>query len=237
MKIYINSSRGDIIPLNNLDDNGTVLDLKKAVEQILGVPTEDQKIFFFSEALENENTLAHYKICTESTLHLKFIAPSDIQVNVEINNYTPPIRKNLKFEVKPTATVYELKQKIPCKALFTRLFYFGEKLQDNRTLASYNIRDESTLCCNVFDDQTFENSSNSFFIFAKTPTNELLNVKVFSDNTIVEIKEIFYREEGYPKDDQVLFYNQQELIDEKTIDDYFIYPNCTIHLINKNSYS
>ncbi|CAG8509042.1 11652_t:CDS:1 [Diversispora eburnea] len=236
MKIYINSNRGDIIQLNNTEEKSSIFNLKKSIEKALGVPTEDQKLFFFSEALENDKELSDYKICTESTLHLKFIVQNNIQVNVEINNYTPPIRKNLKFDVKPTNTIYELKQKIPCKALFTRLFFFGEQLRDDRTLESYKICDESTLCCTIFDDQTFAFSSNSFFIFVKTSTSELLNVKIFSDNTIAEIKEILHREEGFPKDNQILCYNQFELDDEKTISDYYIYPNCTINLTHKKLY-
>ncbi|KAI9293307.1 ubiquitin/ribosomal protein S27a fusion protein [Neoconidiobolus thromboides FSU 785] len=52
------------------NSNATVAQLKAQVEACSGIPSEQQSLLFAQKSLDDELTLAHYNISTESTLHM-----------------------------------------------------------------------------------------------------------------------------------------------------------------------
>ncbi len=67
-------------------------------------------------------------------------------------------------------------------------------------------------------------------IYVKTPTN-IIALDVLPDDTILCVKEMLYAKEGVAPEHQRLSFTGQQLQDGKTLGDYNIVPNSTLHLV------
>ena len=68
-KILIKTLTGKIVELY-LDDNDTILDVKKKICEKEGIPIEEQRLIFQGRQLEDNKTIEYYNISNESTLQL-----------------------------------------------------------------------------------------------------------------------------------------------------------------------
>lgn len=69
MKIFIKTIKGILCTLD-VETSGTVLDIKKQLEELEGIPTDQQRLIHRGIHLEDDRTLAHYFIKREDTLDL-----------------------------------------------------------------------------------------------------------------------------------------------------------------------
>ena len=108
-----------------------------------------------------------------------------------------------------------------------RLIFAGKKLEDNKTLAEYNIEREVTFHL----DFILRNGDSNKQIFVKTLTGKTIALDVNSGDPIKIVKQKIYNKEGFPPDVQRLIFGGKYLEDNRCVAYYNIQKESTIYLI------
>mmetsp|Transcript_6246 Transcript_6246/g.10836 ORF Transcript_6246/g.10836 Transcript_6246/m.10836 type:complete len:340 (-) Transcript_6246:24-1043(-) len=216
-KIFV-KTLGKTFPLG-VDGKDTIEVVKNKIQVKQGIPPHLQSLIFEGKFLQEGHTLEFYNIQIESVLHLTIrrmqifvstMAGSVISVYVDRSNTIQFVKESI-----------ELKASFPVQQ--QRLIFDGNHLEDDRTLADYNIQMDSPLLLML-------SPKGDFQIFVKTLSGKSITLYVNESDTVDNVKAKLQEVEGVPPFYQRLIFSGIILEGTRSLRSYHIGMKSTIQL-------
>ena len=201
-----------------LEVNATdsILELKREIQDMTGVPLKQQCLSFAGIELENERTIFAYNIQNRSSINLV--------VKIKVYLVTPLNQEKMTLVLKPNDDIGSVKDKIYAQTKISShrqvLKFNGKELDDVHTLKYYNIDSKSKLFL-----------YEAIKIFVEMLNGTVVTLKLSQSNTIEDVKVRLNLREDIPWDMQRLSFRGKPLRHSDTLSDLNIQNESTLRYI------
>ncbi|CAG8786010.1 12552_t:CDS:1 [Dentiscutata erythropus] len=135
---------------------------------------------------------------------------------------------HLPLEICSADTISQVKQKIQNKNSIKienqELFLSGKKLEDNKTVKSYNIGLDEKI-------RLVQKTEGLIQVFIKGVEGKSTAIFIKPTSTVLELKRSYNEKEKIPVKEQRLIHSSKQLEDNKKLLNYGIKHDSTIHLL------
>ncbi|KAK1438155.1 hypothetical protein QVD17_03958 [Tagetes erecta] len=222
MELFVTTHSGNTVSLS-VKPTHTISDVKLLLVRKLAIPWDQQVLIFNKLVLGDSGTLFDFSINTKSTLMLLRKARVTIRLFIKTLN-----GEIITLDVKPSDTIETIKGMISMKVSIARdeqeLIFNGMVLDNDDTLADYQIKQESTLTLMRF-------SSGFMRVFIETGSGKTISLDVKPSDTLHQLKVKIFNSEGFRPCEQRLIWEGKQLLDDATVADYHIPKESIIHVV------
>ena len=145
MLLFVKTLTGKTLTVN-IDPLDTIRDLKNKIKEKEGLPISQQCLVAAGKQLDNNLPVSTCNIQNQSVLHLVLRVPSHGPVQITVVGVNG---KDLQFDLTLGDTIEAVKERIQTQEGIPSgqqtLLFNGERLDEDRTLASYDVTDGATL--------------------------------------------------------------------------------------------
>lgn len=204
--------------------SGTVKDVKALLHGEYGFSESLQELCFNGDCLRDGQRLLECGVDRDSTLHLVVRNPDEFKIYVKLpsNPHTMVVEARALDTVRNIKAIIETKEGIELDQ-FT-LVYHGQLLEDDSTLVSLNIQNESTL-------HVVLNPKAVLSISVKLPRGEIIKLKARALFTVSDVKTIVGSIVGESVSDHTMFYAGKNLDDFRTLAFYDIMEESVLEIL------